>query len=562
MISNPFVTAAGLGRYSPTNWIKYFFWALLGFVMAWCKSRRIVYLLLGLPAIVSVVVLAAASAKTGEAMPRSVRLKYLASTTTAIDELNSTDEEERRAELVGEAEFYLQRLEEGGDTSEERLWQRVRLDAAMGRSQRRWEDLQAILSDQEQSRDAEAHLEIARGLLLGEWESPDAVETAESHLQKVIGISTSQGMIFAARRLLAELYRRLDRLEDARDQLEPIAGSLPEERLRLATVYRDMDDKTRAASHAALAVPHFLERIENDSTDPRDWQQLADAYFLAGEYPAAIDVLQRAMSLPGHELEFRRMQARFYVVWLRELPESDIARRLELLELAMEAYPSDNLVLGTLHEFLMTSDDSVGDQIEARLLEVLETGEAPAAAHMILGTRAAMQGDAERAQLHLNIALQQGEMTPHVLNNLAHVLAFGPARDYDTALVLIDQALSINSHPRMHETRGQILARMQRWPDAIAALETALRNLRDYAPLHQTLAEAYDAVGRPELAEIHRRRLEELGGPVTLDFANSVSHDPEAEAVLEAGPPQDAAPSPDDDSGVPMPLDLSDPLPE
>jgi tetratricopeptide (TPR) repeat protein len=545
MLSNPFANATVLGRLSPLNWIKYLLWAVLGFTSAWIRSRRIAYLLLGLPAIISVVVMLTANAKSDESMPISVRHQYLASTAKAIDQLTSTDDSEQRARFQTEAEFYLERLEEGGGNSEERLWQRTRLDAALGRSQRRWEDLHSVLSNQEQSRDVDAHLAIALGLLTGEWEDPelDVVEAAEMHLQQVIRVSTSPAKTIPARQALAKIYILQDRLEEARDQLEPIASSVPEERLRLATVYRDMRDSARAASHAELAVPHFLQRVDAGSEDPADWQQLADAYFLSGKYPEAIDVLSRAMSLPGQDLAFRRMKARFYVLWSLEFPKEDLSQRLQLLESAMETFPSDELVLGALHQFVMESDAEFGDQIEARLEEILAAGNAPVIVHTIIGTRAAQNGDAERARLHLSLALQQGEMTTQVLNNLAHVLAFGPSHDYETALTLIDQALALGTHPRMFDTRGQILARLERWPDAIASLETALRDMPDYAPIHQTLAEAYAAVGQQELAEIHLRRLNELGGPVSLDMEAPASEDspsgtPHEESGTEGAVPE------------------------
>ncbi len=518
MFSNPYVEAEGLARLSPLRLIKYLAWVVMGFSIAWVKTRRYPNLLWGIPAVLCVVLLLTADANSGDELPPGIRQTYLTSTATALDAIQASEDDEQRAMLLEEAEFYLQRLEDSGVANEEFLWQRSRLDAYLGRSQRRWVDLKQILNDQEQPRNADAHLELARGLLLEEWIEPNPIELIESHLLQAIQINQNRNKTIAAQRALADLYLALDRHEEALDLIQSYVSIFPSERLRLARIYLSLGDAARAESQAELAKSHFLRLVEQESQNAADWQQLAQSHFLLGEFEEAVAVLQRTTQVFEDQLVFRRLLARAYVGWSQQLPEAEYAQRLQLLERATEAFPADEFVLLALLSLTMESNGPEGEEAQARLLETLASGDAPVVVHTIIGTKAAIDGNAGLARFHLDQALQQGQATPMVLNNLAHILAFGPQHDYEAALSMIDQALVIQSDPRMHDTRGQILARMQRWTEAIASLETALRDLPGYAPIHQTLAEAYAAIGQDELAEIHQRRLMELGGPVNLDI--------------------------------------------
>ena len=61
--------------------------------------------------------------------------------------------------------------------------------------------------------------------------------------------------------------------------------------------------------------------------------------------------------------------------------------------------------------------------------------------------------------------------------------------------------------PNFHDTRGHVLLALGRPGEALDALETALAGgMAGTEGLHRRLAEAYAALGRPELAAAHTRR--------------------------------------------------------
>lgn len=551
MLSNPYIDAGRLAWLSPWRLIKYCLWSLQGFALGWMKTRRVPDLLWGLPAVTACVLLLSTQARSQGTLPLSVRDKYIASTERAIDAAIDAEDQATRDELVKQAGFYVQRLEEAGVTSEEFLWQRSRLDAFQGRSQRRWEDLHAIIQNHDLLRDADAHLAIAEGVLSGEWvsrmggrDAASVIELVEHHFQSAIELDDLSRQAIHARNRLVNLNLALQRYDDARALMEQYDYYSADDRLLLAQIYQELGDEERARVQAELAIPALLQRVEEGSLNPIDWQSLAHAYVLSGECEKAVELLHRAaVTMPHAEEGFLRLTARAYVVWSSQVPEVDFSRRLQLLESAVNTFPSDSVVVDAVYLLLMSASETEETEAEARILNALADGGSPMMAHVIIGMRAALRGNADDARFHLDQALEHGGASPILLNNLAHVLAFGPDHEYEAALELVDQALLQQPEASfIHVTRGQILARLERWPEAITALETALPELPDYAPLRQTLAEAYAAVGQDDLADNHRRRLEELGGPVELDFAAEQPSAP-PESTFEAPEHGDAASS-------------------
>ena len=88
----------------------------------------------------------------------------------------------------------------------------------------------------------------------------------------------------------------------------------------------------------------------------------------------------------------------------------------------------------------------------------------------------------------------------------------------DLVPVQLEQALAtINSaadlapnHGEILITRGKILAKLQRWDDAVVDLEAGLRVLPKRGDIHEALAAAYEELGNQGTAEQHRRRAEKL----------------------------------------------------
>ena len=181
-----------------------------------------------------------------------------------------------------------------------------------------------------------------------------------------------------------------------------------------------------------------------------------------------------------------------------------------MLQKALEYEPSNENALGRFAKFIRRSGPEA-ETARTVLKDALANGDAPAIVHLILGTLAASEGHLDEAQLHLEQASQLTPKAPQLLNNLAWVVARAEPPDLERALSLINAALELSpNHPEIRETRGQILASMERWKDALIDLEYALGSLRGRPQLHATLARIYTQLGDEDMAALHRKRVERL----------------------------------------------------
>ena len=108
--------------------------------------------------------------------------------------------------------------------------------------------------------------------------------------------------------------------------------------------------------------------------------------------------------------------------------------------------------------------------------------------------------------LHLEQAYRLDSRLPALLNHLAWALTQGETPDLERALRLADEAVKLAAdQPQMRAVRGRILARLQRWQDALTDLEAVLADSEEPDGLHAVLAEVYTALGDTEMAERHQR---------------------------------------------------------
>ena len=97
---------------------------------------------------------------------------------------------------------------------------------------------------------------------------------------------------------------------------------------------------------------------------------------------------------------------------------------------------------------------------------------------------------------------------PGVLNNLAWILATQAKPDFEHALPLAQSAKKLGSDPEISATLGMILFRLGRHQEAVKELEIATAAFPDRATIHEELADCYEKLGDPALAQQHRKLAE------------------------------------------------------
>jgi predicted Zn-dependent protease len=175
--------------------------------------------------------------------------------------------------------------------------------------------------------------------------------------------------------------------------------------------------------------------------------------------------------------------------------------RTALLELALELDASDE---ATLERFAsLVNDDRVGQKV--RMFLETRSAELPANVHAALGVAACARGDFVGARPHFAKVIDAHPDVPEAYNNLAWVLINAEPIDAEQALVLATRAVELSpDSAAFRETRGQVLVKLERWQEAVVDLERALNGLPSEAGIHDSLAKAYEALGKLEQAQQHR----------------------------------------------------------
>jgi tetratricopeptide (TPR) repeat protein len=145
-------------------------------------------------------------------------------------------------------------------------------------------------------------------------------------------------------------------------------------------------------------------------------------------------------------------------------------------------------------------------ELQAMFAELAKASDLPPELAETLGTAAAVAGNLAQAERFLEMALRQDNSDAIGWNNLAWVLLQTPNPPLEKALVASNKALAVSPKDfRFRQTRGEIFLKLGRWKEAIDDLEYALNGAPDATTIHQSLAQAYEALGNQELASVHRQ---------------------------------------------------------
>lgn len=365
-----------------------------------------------------------------------------------------------------------------------------------------------------------AHFWMAKQLMRAKSQgSPVRVDEVVHHLTESLSTPANRQQ---AHEWLGQLHLANGDLDQAAIHFEEAAPRHPELYLTLAEIRARQKDDAGMVKALKLGDDYFRGRVEQDESDVVARVSLARGKLIGGDYGEAERILLNGIANTD-DRRLREVLTQVYVAmadqYTSDLPQ-DLAERLEFLKKALHYTPNHPGTLNRLAAFVRYSG-SEADAARAILKDLLANGQVPATVHLVLGSAAAADGRWDEARLHLEQAYRADKRLPAVLNNLAWVLTNGDPPELDRALSLADAALELApSHPEIRATRGQILARLERWHDAVSDLEAALASFPNRPTLHKVLADAYDALGDDEMAQRHRA----LAGPSDSENA------PDAEA--------------------------------
>jgi tetratricopeptide (TPR) repeat protein len=348
-----------------------------------------------------------------------------------------------------------------------------------------------------------AHLWCAQQLLLTPRSSAAARSAAETHLVRALdgGVEDRE----AVHGLLGQLYLSRGRLDDAELHLNRAVRTRPQLRLWLARLHALRKDNSRARREAELALGHLRARAKADLFNHAARLGWADAAAFLEDFPEARAILEEGLRATQDPV-YHAALGRLHVSWfdIRKRDRAPMAEQIRLLEAGLRHDPGNTDLLDRLLQHLLVRGPEAGQAREV-LQGLVAGGEGSAAVHFALGVDAMQRGKKDAARVHWERAHELAPHMPVVANNLAWMLAQAPSPDLPRALELVNLALEQDpDSARYRETRGQVLARMSRWKDALPDLEAALAAFPDSPELHRALDEVYGHLGLDELAARHR----------------------------------------------------------
>lgn len=469
----------------------------------WWQGRDRRKLLLGSPALAGGLVALAGGAVVLAAHPRELHARYLAEGKAALKVKN-----------YPHALTCFERLAPDPAADPDTAYRLALAAEAAGDLPRAAGLMRALAPDGAKGY-APAHYWRARHLLLAAPGSPVAADMAEAHLTRAIegdlddrdAVHGLLGQLSLARAGRADVGDGRDAaLAAAERHLAEAVGSQPAFRVPLARVLALRGNPTRSRQEAEQAVRYFREKATAEPGNVRARLFWADAAVVLADFPAAVDALEKGHAATRSP-DYPPALARVYVAWhdARKGKGAAAAELVGLLDKGLAFDPANKDLLHRLTERTRVGGADADAAREALRGLLAKGGTALAPVHFALAVDARTRGEAAAEKFHLEQALKLDPKAGLIANNLAVVLADPPAPDLPRAWELATAAVALDpNRPTYRDTRGRIALKLGKPADALPDLELVLAKAPDTPGLHAALAEAYEKLGRPELAKPHR----------------------------------------------------------
>ena len=413
------------------------------FVMQYLHTRELRRLWLGLPAVCLAGVLLAACVLAGS---RETKLKeiYRAAVQTSLKE----DKDET-------TELYLRRLLVDTPDHVVTMYQLAVLSARRGQ-QARAQQLMRRIAPVDASGYAPAHLWLAERALAQGSLPMHEVQLVESDLLRASGDANVKS---AAQALLAALYLRHDRVQEAEPLLKSLAVKGGQHRVTAASAYQILGRGADMRREASRAVDELRVEIENQPQNDTLRLWLADASVLAGRWTDGEQSL-RAGILLDPDGRCVPSLARLYVNWAatlaRESGTASQARQDALRDKALAVLEESKVSSADSQLLLAEIALSAGDEARAEAVLRRIAPENVSArlrlARLLRNQHHDEAADAE-AQLGLHDCLEALQNAPdNLMLRLQAADAAELLRDYDQAIDLLRELAASGRHPRLAES--------------------------------------------------------------------------------------------------------------
>lgn len=216
----------------------YLIWSIVGFVSGWVQTRRIGYLVIGIPALAITFFMIATTLKTREGLTTETVRRYIESS-----QLHLKDNR------IEQAEFYMNRLKSLDYQTDPLLVTRAELATRRERSDLAEICYRDMLTNPDRTLDAVAHQKLAL-IELNAIQTPNSPHASEAihHFEQTLKSNPND---LDSRELLAKLFLDRGDLNSAILHLEPVAEQKPAVYLKLARLYEKLGRQVMKTESAA-----------------------------------------------------------------------------------------------------------------------------------------------------------------------------------------------------------------------------------------------------------------------------------------------------------------------
>ena len=326
-----------------------------------------------------------------------------------------------------------------------------------------------------------------------------------------IAVADAKGDVETSLRLLMANYLTSQgAVSDAASSLAQLTARNADLHLPTAVAYLQAGNQDSAVFYAEQAERHYTTRLSKEPEDITARLNLARALIIRREEQRAVQSLSDGYKLTS-DPQLLDAGGEALVAWSNRIKTSEpatpinLVRRMELLVQASKVAARNGVVAEALTQAAVECASNSDKQVQT-LRQALLRGISPSSVHFVTGTVELLNGDIEKANMHLEQAAKDNANLPGLLNNMAVAMYQMDNPQLDRALTLVNAALErLPNHPYIRETRGQILLRMKKYQDAIRDLEFAVGVQELAKNVHLSLVDAYTSIGQADLAEEHRQ---------------------------------------------------------
>jgi len=498
-----FAKRVGSTLWLPAGWAHSGADILIRWVVRWWGSRQASRLLRGLPFLLVLVLAGYAAVASILWVDAWVGQEYSRAANAAVQQ------GDHRA-----AQLYLEWMARNGQGGLETTYRLALVSQELDEPDR-CELLLNKLAPADRAVYAPAHLLRAKQILAeGEMDYP-RFQRAQAQLLQAVSADPRNA---EAQALLGSVYTHLRWWEEAETHLRFAVDQYPQYLLPLAKSLAIQGKVVQAQHYGERAQTYYRTLVEADPSDQATRLGWAESTMFLEQFESSVEILKEGLLLQDLPA-LRAAMTRLYITWSDTLggdTEQTVeirARQFELLAEGLKYNPREFLLFDRIMKVLQR-DDEVTEQAHQFLVANLARGRVSMLCHLLLGTFEGQRGNTAQAIGHLQQAYELDSSAYIVANNLAWYLAHTDPPRLDEAFQLAD--LLANQWPKIaaiRDTRGQILAKQERWQEALVDLEAALPDMAGNRQLHETLALIYEHLNMPALSAEHKKLAEHSSGP-------------------------------------------------